>query len=117
MKEIIIRPDIRDKHGKKRRELCKYCVGSCRVNSPDKTIVNLVCATKSWRQNEVIILSEGALAEDCRSFTWRPPKSIMKRYKSHKELLESPVTRLTDFFRQPGEYGKPAKPVKYGGRY
>lgn len=115
--EEIIRPEINRDVAETRSETCKHCIGSCRVKDSDGRTMNLVCATKSRRRNEIVKLSEGALAEDCESFAWRSKKSHLRVYTSEKEFFESTVTKLTDFFEQPRKWGEPRHVAKYAGRY
>ena len=113
--EEIIRPEMNKEKAETRRETCKHCIGSCRVKNSGG--ISLVCSIKSRRRNEIVYLSEGALAEDCESFTWRSKKSRLRVYSSEKEFFESSVTKLTDFFEQPHKWGEPLHVAKYGGRY
>ena len=100
----IVRPEVRDERANKRRELCKYCTGSGRATNPDRTNLSLVCCRKSWRQNEVVVLGENALAGKCRGYVVRPLKSTVVRYESYAEMLESPNKRLSDFFPKSEKY-------------
>lgn len=115
--EEIIRPEMDKEKAETRMEMCKHCIGSCRIKHLDGINVNLVCATKSRRRNVIVKLSDSALVEDCESFAWRSKKSHLRVYESEKEFFESSVTKLTDFFEQPHKWGEPMHTAKYGGRY
>ena len=104
MNEVeVVRPERRDERGNKRRESCRFCMNAGRVVSSDRINLNLVCLKKSWRRNEVVILGEDSLAKNCDGFVARPVKSKIKHYRSHRELLDAPNKKLSDF----------SKPEKY----
>jgi hypothetical protein len=105
---VIVRPERRDKYGNKQRKLCKFCSHSGRAMNPDGTNLVLVCCTKSWRKNEVVVLGSDSLALSC--YEERPFKSKIVHYRSFKEFLDFPNMKLDDFLL------KPEKNYVYQGR-